>query len=300
MTKFKEWITAFRLRTLPLSVSGVLMGSALAYSEKCFRFPVFILAIATTLFLQILSNLANDYGDSKNGKDNENRLGPARMVQSGKISMQEMVKMIVVFGLLSLVSGIMLIYIADISVLSYSFLILLLLGLAAIYAAVTYTIGKNPYGYSGWGDVSVFIFFGLFSVLGSYFLYAHAISSDVVLPAVSVGLFSVGVLNLNNMRDFENDKATGKNTIVVKMGQGWARIYHVVILVTAVFSSIVYLMVEHENIVAYLFLIAAIPLVFHLRRVIQNRKSQLLDVELKRLALIALFFTLLFGVCINV
>jgi 1,4-dihydroxy-2-naphthoate polyprenyltransferase len=300
MTKIKEWIAAFRLRTLPLSISGVLMGSALAYKEHLFSLSVFILAITTTLFLQVLSNLANDYGDSKNGKDNENRLGPVRMVQSGKILMPQMLKMIAAFCLLSLVSGFMLIYISDIPVLSYSFLILFLLGLAAIYAAVTYTIGKNPYGYSGWGDVSVFIFFGLFSVLGTYFLFAHNISSDIALPAVSVGLFSVGVLNINNMRDYENDKATGKNTIVVKIGQARAKQYHFMLLTFAILSSFIYLIVNQFCIIECLFLISIVPLIFHLKRVFKNKEPQLLDNELKKLALIALLFTLMFGLSINI
>ncbi|HEX2934380.1 MAG TPA: 1,4-dihydroxy-2-naphthoate octaprenyltransferase, partial [Bacteroidales bacterium] len=230
MSKTKAWIEAFRLRTLPLSISGVLVGSFIALDKDVFNWKIFALAITTTLFLQILSNLANDYGDSKNGKDNEDRLGPVRAVQSGVISLPEMKRMILLFCLLSLISGVSLIFTSGIPLFSSSFLILLLLGLVSIWAALYYTIGNNPYGYSGWGDLSVFIFFGLFSVLGTFFLFAKVISAHIVLPAISVGAFSVGVLNLNNMRDYSNDKLTGKRTIVVSMGESYAKYYHIFLL----------------------------------------------------------------------
>lgn len=300
MTKTQAWIKAFRLRTLPLSVSGVLMGSFIALKEHVFNWKIFVLAIATTLFLQILSNLANDYGDSKNGKDNAGRLGPVRTVQSGAVSLAEMKRMILVFCLLSLVSGVSLIFISDIQVMSVSFFVLVFLGLVAIWAALSYTIGKNPYGYSGWGDMSVFIFFGLFSVLGTFFLYAKSISVEILLPAVSVGAFSVGVLNLNNMRDYANDKETGKRTMVVKMGAPKAKYYHVFLLVLAVANSFIYLILNQIHWLGYGFLVMVVPISLHAKRIIQIREPVLFDRELRKLALIALAFSVLFGVCINI
>jgi 1,4-dihydroxy-2-naphthoate octaprenyltransferase len=299
MTKTQAWIKAFRLRTLPLSVSGVLMGSFIALKEDAFNWEIFALAIATTLFLQILSNLANDYGDSKNGKDNAGRQGPVRTVQSGAVSLAEMKRMIVVFCLFSLVSGVSLIFISHIKVLSFSFFSLLFLGLVAIWAALSYTIGRNPYGYSGWGDMSVFIFFGLFSVLGTFFLYAKSISADVLLPAISVGAFSVGVLNLNNMRDYANDKETGKRTMVVKMGARKAKYYHVFLLSLAVVNSLAYLVLHQNRWMSYVFLVMVVPVSLHARRIVQIQEPALFDRELKKLAIIALAFSVVFGVCIN-
>lgn len=299
MSKTKIWIKAFRLRTLPLSVSGVIMGSFIALKRGAFNWNVFILAIATTLFLQILSNLANDYGDSKNGKDNAGRLGPVRTVQSGAVSLLEMKRMILFFCLLSLVSGVLLIFISQIPILSLSFFTLLFLGLVAIYAALSYTIGKNPYGYSGWGDLSVFIFFGLFSVLGTFFLFAKSLTADILLPAISVGAFSVGVLNLNNMRDIVNDKATGKRTLVVKMGARKAKYYHIFLLILPIVNSVTFLTLEHCKWISYCFVVILVPICLHARRIVRINEPALFDKELKKLALIALAFSLLFGICIN-
>ena len=205
MTKIKAWITALRLRTLPLSISGVITGSLIALSKSIFDWKVFFLALTTTLFLQILSNLANDYGDNQNGADNPDRIGPERMVQSGVISAREMKRMIVLFAAMASVSGVSLLLISHLVLFSVSFFVLLILGILAIWAALNYTIGNNPYGYSGWGDLSVFIFFGLLSVAGTYYLHAGEISIDIFLPAISIGALGVGVLNINNMRDHEND-----------------------------------------------------------------------------------------------
>ena len=299
MEKLKVWIHAFRLRTLPLSLSGVLMGSFIALSKRVFEWHIFSLAVATTLFLQILSNLANDYGDSKNGKDNAQRIGPTRAVQSGIISLSEMKWMILLFCLLSLISGISLILISHIHLFSSSFFILLFLGLVSIWAALSYTIGDNPYGYSGWGDLSVFIFFGLFSVTGTSFLFASSFSIDTFLPAISVGAFSVGVLNLNNMRDYENDKNTGKKTMVVKMGAQKAKIYHIALLSICISSSLIYLLINSIGVQGYIFLIILVPIAFHVKRILDIKEATLFDKELKILALIALFFSIVFGIGIN-
>ena len=228
----KNWIQAARLRTLPLSVSGIIMGSAYAYYQNTFNGTIFGLAILTTLLFQILSNYANDYGDGVKGTD-ANRIGEKRLVAAGVITPQQMKNAVILFSVLSLLSALALIYVAfreENFVLSAVFI---LLGIGAIGAAIKYTVGSNAYGYSGMGDLFVFIFFGLVSVVGSNFLYSHFIDWKIFLPAISIGLLSVAVLNLNNMRDIENDKAAGKNTLVVKMGLETAKKYqHFLIIVS--------------------------------------------------------------------
>jgi 1,4-dihydroxy-2-naphthoate octaprenyltransferase len=300
MTKIKAWITALRLRTLPLSISGVITGSLIALSKSIFDWKVFFLALTTTLFLQILSNLANDYGDNQNGADNPDRIGPERMVQSGVISAREMKRMIVLFAAMASVSGVSLLLISHLVLFSVSFFVLLILGILAIWAALNYTIGNNPYGYSGWGDLSVFIFFGLLSVAGTYYLHAGEISIDIFLPAISIGALSVGVLNINNMRDHENDKASGKNTIVVKIGVSKAKYYHTALLATALIASLLYLFVNHIDYPGYLFVFILIPLTKHLLHIFHFQNSSLIDQELKKLALITILFSLAFGTVINI
>ncbi len=299
MTVVHSWIKAFRLRTLPLSVSGVILGSLIAQSRNAFQWSIFIMAIITTLFLQILSNLANDYGDSKNGVDTDERVGQERMVQSGRISLPSMKRMVLIFCGLSLLSGIILIMISHIILFSASFFILLFLGLVAIWAALSYTIGENPYGYIGLGDVSVFIFFGLFSVTGTCYLYLGNLTPDIFLLAITVGGFSVGVLNINNMRDSINDQKTGKITIVVKIGAKKSKYYHLLLLSIAVLSSLAYILIHQTKWYGYLFVFALMPLTFHLIRIFKIKEPANFDGELKKLALIALLFSLTVGIGIN-
>jgi 1,4-dihydroxy-2-naphthoate octaprenyltransferase len=300
MTKTKAWITAFRLRTLPLSVSGVITGSLIALSKSVFDWKIFFLALTTTLFLQILSNLANDYGDNQNGADNLDRVGPERMVQSGVISAKEMKRMILFFAAMAFVSGVFLLLISHLALFSVSFFVLLILGILAIWAALTYTIGKNPYGYSGWGDLSVFVFFGLLSVAGTYYLYAGEITTDIFLPAISIGALSVGVLNINNMRDHVNDKAAGKNTVIVKIGVSKAKYYHMALLATALMTSLLYMFVNHIHYLGYLFVFILIPLTKHLLHIFHFQNLPSFDKELKKLALITILFSLAFGTGINI
>ena len=300
MTKTKAWITALRLRTLPLSVSGVITGSLIALSKSIFDWKVFFLALTTTLFLQILSNLANDYGDNQNGADNLDRIGPERMVQSGVISAKEMKRMIVLFATMASISGVCLLLISHLVLFSVSFFVLLILGILVIWAALTYTIGNNPYGYSGWGDLSVFLFFGLLSVIGTYYLYAGEITPDVFLPAISIGALSVGVLNINNMRDHDNDKAAGKNTVVVKIGVSKAKYYHMALLAIALMTSLLYMFVNHIYYLGYLFVFILVPLTKHLLHVFHFQNPSSFDKELKKLALITILFSLAFGTGINI
>jgi 1,4-dihydroxy-2-naphthoate polyprenyltransferase len=295
----KHWIQAARLRTLPLSVSGIILGSFYALSQSLFEYTIFIFALFTTLGLQILSNFANDYGDGVKGTDNEDRIGPKRAIQSGTISPQDMKKGIILTALLTLVSAMLLIYLAFKNTnIGYS-LFFLVLGILAIIAAIKYTVGNSAYGYKGFGDVFVFIFFGLVSTSGVYFLYSKQLSFDLLLPATSIGFLSVAVLNLNNMRDEASDKKAGKNTIVVKMGSAKAKVYHYFLIVLAMILVITFAILNHFQIIQYWFLLAYIPLTKHLVTVYKNQEPRLLDSELKKVALSTFALAVLLSLCLN-
>jgi 1,4-dihydroxy-2-naphthoate octaprenyltransferase len=295
MTSTRIWIKAFRLRTLPLALSATILGSFLGFAAGQFKWGVFIFGSLTTLFLQILSNLANDYGDARKGTDNEQRLGPLRVTQTGLVSLKQMRLMISLFVLLSLVSGSLLIWsgLRDGNMLVY--VMFFLLGFSAIFAAIKYTIGKRPYGYMGLGDIMVFIFFGILGVAGTYFLHTRSFHLSILLPASSVGLLSVGVLNLNNLRDRENDKRSGKFTLVVRMGVPWAKAYHVILLGTAFLFALAYTVMHFESYIQLLLLIPVPLLVSDVKQVITNTVPVELNRELKKLAVATLLFSLSFG-----
>ena len=296
MTKLHTWISAARLRTLPLSVSGILVGSAIAAGQNEFSFVIFSLALATTLGLQILSNFANDYGDFVKGTDNDERVGPQRALQSGIISQQEMYHGMLITGICTFFFAIALIYVAF-GTESFLYAILFLaLGIAAIFAAVKYTVGETAYGYRGLGDVFVFIFFGIVGVYGCYFLYTTDWDWRVLFPSFTIGALSAGVLNLNNMRDRTSDKRAGKNTLVVKIGAEKAKIYHYFLLISAVFFMLLYTALSFESLDDLLYVIAVIPLVGHLKRVMENENPELLDPELKKLALSTFLLAVLFSI----
>jgi 1,4-dihydroxy-2-naphthoate octaprenyltransferase len=289
------WIKAFRPRTLPLALSCTIVGSCLAASIYKFRWPVFWLAAVTTVLLQVLANLANDYGDFVNGKDTPGRIGPQRMVQSGKISPRGMLRGIAAVGALCAVSGLALILAATGGTAALPLLAFALLGLAAIAAAVKYTVGKDPYGYRGWGDLLVFIFFGLVGVAGTYFMHALSLRWDIFLPAASVGFLSAGVLNVNNMRDYESDRNAGKRTLPVKMGPRKAAWYHLFLLAGALLSASGYVLLEPRSGWQWLFLLSLPPLALNARAVFACRDPLELYPELQRLSLATLLFSAFFG-----
>lgn len=295
MTKTQAWFRAFRLRTLPLSMSSVLLGSLMALYKNSFDLWILVGALSTTLFLQILSNLANDYGDYVNGVDNADRLGPERSVQSGLIKADEMRMAIVLFTILSFASGIWLLLNAAEKVKFGAIGIFFVLGILAIGAAIKYTVGRNPYGYQGLGDLAVFLFFGLAGVAGTYYLHTAELSWVEVLPAVSVGLQATGVLNLNNMRDHDNDKVSGKRSLVVLMGIRRARIYHVMLLAFALLSAIAYTILNFSSGYQLVYLITVPLLIQNARVVLITDRSSELDKELKKLALTTLIFSITFG-----
>ncbi|QBN17484.1 1,4-dihydroxy-2-naphthoate octaprenyltransferase [Flavobacterium nackdongense] len=302
----KHWIQAARLRTLPLSVSGIIVGSmyALAYPTdsvmtptEVFNWRIFGYAILTTLGLQILSNFANDYGDGIKGTDNEDRIGPKRAIQSGVISPQAMKRAIILTSILTLLSAMLLIYYAfQYTNLSYS-LFYLVLGILAIASAIRYTVGNTAYGYRGFGDLFVFLFFGLVSTIGVNFLYTKELNFDLFLPATAIGFLSVGVLNLNNMRDEVSDRKSSKNTIVVKIGGAKAKQYHYFLIVSAMVLVVLFAIINSFTLDQYLFVLAYIPLTKHLSTVYKNQEPKALDPELKKLALSTFALSVLFSIC---
>lgn len=290
---WKAWLKAFRLRTLPLAMASILMGSFLAYARGVFRTEVFVLASLTTLLLQVLSNLANDYGDSVHGADGDARKGPQRMVQAGIISPQAMKRAMGVFALLSLLSGLALLWVS----LGWgmAFWVFLGIGLLGIVAAVTYTSGPKPYGYAGLGDISVMLFFGWVGVMGVYYLYAGVFDAYILLPATSSGLLATAVLNVNNIRDIASDKQAGKMSIPVRIGRKAACRYHAVLLSGALVCAFAYVLLQGYTPQGYLFLLAAPFLLINQQAVLHKTDPRDLDPYLKQMALSALLFTLLFG-----
>jgi 1,4-dihydroxy-2-naphthoate octaprenyltransferase len=290
-----NYIQAARLRTLPLSVSGIILGSFLAYANGFFDWKIFVLAMITTIGFQVLSNFANDYGDGVKGTDNEDRIGPERALQSGAISPKQMLSAIKITGIVTLFIALLLIYFSF-GKENFGYSILFFgLGLASIAAAIKYTMGKNAYGYSGLGDVFVFLFFGLLSVCGSYFLFTKDINFTIFLPAISVGFLSAGVLNLNNMRDRDSDAKAGKNTLVVKIGEEFAKYYHYYLLIAAFLFALLYVMMYYSSPIQFIFIFAFIPIFKHMFTVVKNKKPVDLDPELKKLALSTFFFAILLG-----
>ncbi|MBN8577407.1 MAG: 1,4-dihydroxy-2-naphthoate polyprenyltransferase [Cytophagales bacterium] len=289
----KAWIQAFRLRTLPLALACIGMAGFLAAAAGKFNWLLFALCCLTTIFLQILSNLANDYGDSVNGADHAGRQGPQRAVQSGAIAASQMRNAVVLFAFLSLLCGLSLLWTAFGTDWKALFLFLAL-GLLSIAAAVGYTVGKKPYGYIGLGDLSVLIFFGLVGVMGSYYLFTQQVTWNEALPALSCGLFSIAVLNVNNIRDIESDKAAGKFSIPVRIGKEKAIGYHWFLLAMGLFSSVAYTLINYTSPWQFLFL-AVTPLLIRNGIAVSQRPAHQLDPYLKQMALSALIFVILFG-----
>ena len=296
MASVSSWLKAFRLRTLPLALSTIFLGSFLAQYRGAFNGAVLTGALVTTLFLQILSNLANDYGDTVHGVDNQGRVGPQRSVQSGEITLPQMRMAVVIFSLLSFVSGVWLLVVATRGLTITYGIILLLIGVAAIAAALKYTIGKKPYGYAGLGDIAVFLFFGITGVLGTYFLHTHHLPATEFLPAMSIGFFSAGVLNLNNLRDRDNDRAHGKNTMVVKLGLPKAQWYHCFLISSGLVCALLYTLLNYTSPWQLTYLLVIPLLIRSIVVVFKTKEPRLLDPELKKLALATLVFSLLFGV----
>jgi 1,4-dihydroxy-2-naphthoate octaprenyltransferase len=310
MSKTKAWISAMRLRTLPLSFSVIITGNALAFGylqnwqytdpvpEK-FRWDILGLTLMTTLLLQILSNFANDFGDSKKGADNEGRIGPQRAVQSGVISSGDMFKGVIVTALLSLISGIILLYVAFESF-DKAFIQFLLLGVFAILGAIGYTVGKKAYGYKGLGDFFVFVFFGLLGVIGSFYLHYQEIYMPSIIFGIMMGALSSAVLNLNNMRDRENDEKVGKRTLAVRLGFKNSKLYHYILFIIF-WGPLIFMLLPNigQNWKAFL-LFAPVLIIhmLHILKVVSIEEPKDYDPELKKVALSAFLFSILLFVSI--
>lgn len=289
----KSWLVSLRLRTLPLSVSGIVMGSFLAAYAGKFNTLVFILALITTLLLQILSNLSNEYGDMVKGTDSEDRVGPERSIQRGEITLRQMKTGMFLTALFAAASGTALVIYATDIVFTFIFL---LIGASAIAAAIKYTVGKKPYGYRAMGDLFVLIFFGPVGVIGTFFLHTGFFMPDIILPSVSAGLLSVAVLNLNNMRDAENDSKHGKITLAILLGKKWSRFYHLLLISSAFTASVLFAYLNSLSAVKYLYLITFIPLISSLSTVIKYSDPAILDPELKKTAISNLLHSIVFGI----
>lgn len=295
MITAKALYASARLRSLPLSVSGVLLGSGVAYGAGAFRADIFALALLTTLLFQVLSDYANDYGDAVKGTDDDGRLGPRRAIQTGQMSVGQMKRVIIATALLSALCSLAL------SVLAfgerfYLVALFLALGGASIYAAIRYTVGASAYGYKGLGDVFVFLFFGLLSVLGSYFLYARSLDATLLLPACACGLLSTAVLNLNNMRDIQNDALKGKRTIPVRIGLSAAKRYHYALIAGGAGLMLCYSFLRGESGVKLLYAVSFAPLIRHLFFISKVREYRDFDGQLKVVALSTFAMSALFFV----
>lgn len=272
------------------------MGSFLAASIRKFDWAICLWCCLTTIFLQILSNLANDYGDSIHGADSKDRQGPARAVQLGIISSRQMQNAIISFGFLALFSGLLLLNQALVGATQQTFYVFLGLGLLSILAAITYTAGKKPYGYAGLGDVSVIIFFGWVGVMGTFYLYSRQFHPLLLLPATSCGLFAAAVLNINNIRDIESDRKAGKKSVPVRLGRQKAVIYHWLLLGLGMLCVVVYVSLDFRHIFQFLFL-ASFPLLFMNGWAISRKKTPAeIDPYLKKMALTTLLFVVSFGI----
>lgn len=299
MSKLKVWINAARLRTLPLSISGIIVGTGLANFYGYNDSVIFFLSLLTTVGFQITSNFANDYGDGVKGTDNEERIGPKRVLQSGLLSRETLKRGIYISIFINIVLVLALVFYAF-GLENWIFVLLFLfLGALSIWAAIKYTVGNSAYGYKGLGDVFVFMFFGILSVLGSLFLYTKFVTFQSVLPAISIGALSTGVLNLNNLRDCVSDKKASKNTVVVKLGFQKGKIYHYILLLFAVFGISLFTYFNYKQFWNLIPLIAFVPLSIHFKKVVLTKEPMSLDSELKKLALTTFLMATLFYICYN-
>lgn len=294
-SSFKVWLAAARPRTLALAVASTGLGLFLAAAGGLFQGLLAALTVLTAILLQILSNLANDYGDSLHGADSQERVGPRRAVQSGLISRKQMRNAIAAVVALTMICGLAMVWLAFGAQAILLVLLFLLLGAAAIWAAIAYTASSRPYGYAGLGDLFVFVFFGWVAVAGSYYLQRHALPLDVFLPATSCGLFAVGVLNVNNIRDRESDRRAGKFSVPVRLGLRRARLYHWALLLGGLGAALLYVLLNYHSPWQFLFILSAPLFVANGLAVSRRVEAAQLDPLLKQLSISTLLFVLTFG-----
>lgn len=290
---YAAWIGAMRLRTLPLALSGVGMGNLLALQSGSLDRMTAMASLSTAAFLQILSNLANDLGDSEHGADGIHRVGPKRAVSGGAISAADMRFAVRLLMMISIAAGISLLYNAQ-AVVGMGVWVMLAAGLSATWAAIRYTMGKNPYGYAGWGDGAVWLFFGPIAVLGTSYLHSGRLEMLWILPALGMGCLSTAVLNLNNLRDREGDARVGKRTQVVRMGQAGGLLYHTVLILVGVGSLWSYAFVSAETMLLLAWLLPGTLLMASLPQLYRLTNPVAFDPWLGRTALLTFSFVVLF------
>lgn len=305
----KDWIHAARLRTLPLSMSGIIMGSFIARwrileNGGTWDWKIFAMAILVTLLYQILSNFANDYGDGIKGTD-QLRVNEAeqRAVASGKITAAQMRNAVILFSILSLIATVALLYLAFFPNHIQEFWVFVGLGIACILAAIGYTVGKKPYGYMGLGDIFVFIFFGLVSVCGSYFLFTKTFDWDILIPATAVGMLSTAVLNLNNMRDIESDALSGKKTLALRLGFKLAMVYEIILLMLPLILILVFLgvngFIKDGKYYPFIVMILVFPMTALRRKIMAVNEPKELDPFLKQVGILTLMMAALLAFGLN-
>ena len=283
-----------RLRTLPLSLAGVVLGSLLATGDYRVNLAVLPALCLTTICLQILSNLSNELGDVLHGTDNDERQGPLYGLNRGELTVAGMKRLVGLFVVLCCVSGLLMIRISFGTLLSLEAICLMLLGAAAIMGAMKYTLGRNPYGYRGLGDIFVFIFFGIVSVLGAYFVCAHTIPSWLMaLPAASIGFFSVGVLNINNIRDMDTD-AANRVTVAIRLGVHRSRIYQTILTVLGWVCIAAFFCCRFFDWVHFLFVLT-LPLYVIDLKIVWTEEGRALDRALPILVMSTFALSLLAG-----
>ena len=293
--KLKMWWETARPKTLPLALASIFTGSALGYwaNPQGFNGLVMALCLLTTILLQVLSNFANDYGDHQKGSDTEERIGPLRGIQKGAISAKELKWGLILMVVASFLSGSFLIGIAYESL--SDLLAFAGLGILAIVAAITYTVGAKPYGYMGLGDISVLVFFGLLGVGGTYYLQTHSIDSHIILPAIGSGLLASAVLNINNLRDIEQDAKAGKNTLAVRLGSYKGRVYHSILLSVAALCYLAFALATAISWTNYLFVLAMPLLAKHAIFVYRSQQPSELRPILAQMSMISLLINILFS-----
>ena len=296
MNTLKIWLEASRPRTLLLAFASIFVGLSLSTFNGTFRPLIAILTLLTAILLQILSNLANDYGDFKHGADHNERQGPKRSVQKGTITASAMLRAMVIIAVLTVVSGISLVLLAlGAKSLLWSLLFITIGGLA-IWAAIGYTASNNPYGYVGLGDPMVLIFFGYVAVLGTYFLQQQSLNGSLFLPATSVGLLAVGVLNINNIRDITSDLAAGKHSIAARLGARNARLYHWILLILSILCTVLFVLQNWQSPLQLIFLLAIPLLIFNGINVWRRQEPKAIDPLLKQMSISTLVFSILFSI----
>lgn len=300
MASLKHWISALRPRTLFLAVASTICANGIAYNTGHFSISICILTISTATLLQLLSNLANDLGDFQHGTDiTGERVGPTRTVQSGAITPHQMKIAITIAIISSMLIGAALIYEASQFMNILYIILFLFLGAASIWAAIKYTAGKNPYGYKGFGDVFSFVFFGPVAVVGTYFLHLHEMTFQPWLPAIGLGMFTAAVLNVNNMRDMENDRNSGKITLAIHLGLPGAKLYHAFLSIGGILCFATYSLIYNTNCYQYLYMVFFIPFLIILRNIYKTADNRLLDPYLKFTSLSAFVLSVAFAICYN-